>query len=118
VRWLADQRANPPQGDEFSQLRLESDERLVRVVTMHKSKGLEYPIVFLPFPWSGGGSGSKAPVLFHDAERGTACLDLGSDQQQAHRELAEREDLAQRLRLLYGALWVNAEPISAPPGER
>ena len=30
-------------------LRLESDAELVKVVTVHKSKGLEYPLVFLPF---------------------------------------------------------------------
>ncbi len=34
---------------EMLKLRLESDEALVRVVTIHKSKGLEYPLVFLPF---------------------------------------------------------------------
>jgi exodeoxyribonuclease V beta subunit len=30
-------------------LRLESDAELVKVVTVHKSKGLEYPLVYLPF---------------------------------------------------------------------
>lgn len=30
-------------------LRLESDSRLVTIVTVHKSKGLEYPLVFIPF---------------------------------------------------------------------
>jgi exodeoxyribonuclease V beta subunit len=35
--------------NEAAQLRLESDAHLVQVVTMHKSKGLQYPLVFLPF---------------------------------------------------------------------
>ncbi len=30
-------------------MRLESDADLVKIVTVHKSKGLEYPVVFLPF---------------------------------------------------------------------
>ena len=38
-----------PAGEDGRRLRLESDEGLVRVVTVHKSKGLEYPLVFLPF---------------------------------------------------------------------
>lgn len=39
----------PGQGSEEQVVRLESDEDLVKVVTVHKSKGLEYPVVFLPF---------------------------------------------------------------------
>jgi len=51
LRWLGDRRAERA-GDADQQLRLESDEGLVKVVTLHKSKGLEYPLVFIPFPWS------------------------------------------------------------------
>ncbi|MBB6083673.1 exodeoxyribonuclease V subunit beta [Castellaniella defragrans] len=48
LRYLHRQ-AQSPQGEDGRRLRLESDEGLVRVVTVHKSKGLEYPLVFLPF---------------------------------------------------------------------
>ncbi|MFC4700662.1 exodeoxyribonuclease V subunit beta [Glaciecola siphonariae] len=34
---------------EFNMPRLESDNDLIKVVTVHKSKGLQYPLVFLPF---------------------------------------------------------------------
>jgi len=43
--------------DDTQLLRLESDARRVQVVTLHKSKGLEYPLVFLPY----AGIGGKAP---------------------------------------------------------
>lgn len=55
VHWLSLQVANgqadTPMGgaDDPQLLRLESDTELVRIVTIHKSKGLEYPVVVLPF---------------------------------------------------------------------
>ncbi|GIZ53694.1 exodeoxyribonuclease V subunit beta [Noviherbaspirillum aridicola] len=49
IRWLADQIEHDSEGGDERILRLESDAELVKVVTVHKSKGLEYPLVFLPF---------------------------------------------------------------------
>ena len=49
IRWLAEQIANPSGGGDEAIVRLESDADLVKIVTIHKSKGLEYPLVFLPF---------------------------------------------------------------------
>lgn len=103
LRWLQEKRASHRAAEE-EQLRLESDENLVQVVTIHRSKGLEYPVVFVPFPWSGGPSGDGDAVRFHDPEDLTLCVDLGSDALADHRALEEREDLAERMRLLYVAL--------------
>lgn len=58
VDWLARRIAEADPDDETQLLRLESDARRVQIVTLHKSKGLEYPLVFLPFV----GIGGKAPV--------------------------------------------------------
>ncbi len=52
LQWLREQRENPEERDE-RQLRLESDEKRVKIVTIHKSKGLEYGVVFCPFAWDG-----------------------------------------------------------------
>src|SRR5690606_18027302 len=49
VDWLANAIANANANDDSQLLRLESDARRVQVVTLHKSKGLEYPLVFMPF---------------------------------------------------------------------
>ncbi len=52
MRWLAQQIQDSEEGlngGEDVVLRLESDAQLVQVVTVHKSKGLQYPLVFLPF---------------------------------------------------------------------
>ena len=45
------------------QLRLESDEDRVKIVTIHKAKGLEYPVVFCPFTWEGLRSKAKSGCL-------------------------------------------------------
>ncbi|MCM2335702.1 MAG: exodeoxyribonuclease V subunit beta [Pseudomonas sp.] len=54
VDWLARSIAEASSDDDSQLLRLESDARRVQVVTLHKSKGLEYPLVFLPFVGVGG----------------------------------------------------------------
>lgn len=52
LRWFAGRRRSDG-ADEVAQLRLESDQDLVQIVTVHKAKGLEYSVVFCPFLWSG-----------------------------------------------------------------
>jgi exodeoxyribonuclease V beta subunit len=49
IRYLEDQLRRPQASGDMAQLRLESDANLVQVITMHKAKGLQYPLVFLPF---------------------------------------------------------------------
>ncbi len=45
------ERIEEEKNQEYEQ-RLESDLEAVQIVTIHKSKGLEYPIVFCPFLWN------------------------------------------------------------------
>lgn len=101
--WLAERLLEKPQQDEY-QMRLETDETAVKLVTIHRSKGLEYPIVFCPFSWNGSRQ-RGAEISFHDprAER-ALTLDLGSLQREEHIPWAEEEILAENLRLLYVAL--------------
>jgi exodeoxyribonuclease V beta subunit len=85
-------------------LRLESEEDLVRILTIHVSKGLEFPIVFCPFLWDGKLSAERAAtVAFHDPDDGRLRLDFGSAQMDAHRALALAETMGEQLRLAYVA---------------
>jgi len=107
LHWLHEQRQDEREAAEDRQLRLESDEALVKIVTIHKSKGLEYPVVFLPYLWRTRKPQAKQdtkPVLYHDQQDLRLVLDLGSAQLPQHEAMAAQEQLAEDLRLLYVAL--------------
>ncbi|NTV25252.1 MAG: exodeoxyribonuclease V subunit beta [Chlorobiaceae bacterium] len=101
VAWFSERVAAKEPGEEY-QIRLESDEPAVRIVTVHVSKGLEYPVVFCPFLF-GGITSAKDVVQFHD-DKGRLVKDFGSPQMAEHRAISDRESLAENLRLLYVAL--------------
>ena len=106
LKWLSRQRDSETVRLDEHQLRLESDENAVKLVTVHKSKGLEYPVVFCPFAWGGSKiKNSKVPFMFHDeGDRRMLTFDLGSEKMDKNRVFAEKEQLAENLRLLYVAL--------------
>ena len=100
LHWMVDQ-IHHPEGDE-QELRLESDAELVQLVTIHKSKGLEYPVVFVPYLWSCRLTDKNEGVGFH--RDGRKLLDIGSDEQAENLFRAEKERLAEDLRMLYVAV--------------
>lgn len=105
--WINDKIINSDSEDEY-QLRLETDEEAVKIVTIHTSKGLQYPIVFAPFCWNDSIIPTERRkvegVSFHD-KNDKFYLDI-RDHVDNHdnQEKAEREILAENIRLLYVAL--------------
>ncbi|MDP6179582.1 MAG: UvrD-helicase domain-containing protein, partial [Desulfatiglandales bacterium] len=93
LKWLSEQRDPGTPRLKEHQLRLESDENAVKVVTVHKSKGLEYPVVFCPFTWDGSRmKRPKDPFMFHsEADYMRLTLDLGSEEMDENRVLSEKE---------------------------
>ncbi len=111
VKWLGEKILNCGDGvpPDEEMLRLESDEEAVRIVTIHKSKGLEYPIVFCPFTWNAGALPAdkefKKPIVFHDPDHDfAASIALGTDAVRRARPLAEEEMIAESIRLFYVAI--------------
>ena len=86
--------------------RLQSDENLVQIVTVHASKGLEYPVTFCPFHWANQRKKEQKPPLFyHEQENNRATLQL--DPQQCNDQVQNRyhtEQLSEKLRLFYVSL--------------
>ena len=106
LKWLVRQRDPGSPRREEHQLRLESDAEAVKIVTIHKSKGLEYPIVFCPFNWESSKI-KKGAFSFHDRMddwRLNLVLDPKAGDFRALVEWAEQEELAENLRLLYVSL--------------
>jgi len=101
LRWFQEQFEE--RAGEDAELRLEDDQALVKIVTIHKSKGLQYPIVFVPFLWACRPIDRNQPIYFHDTDLAT-CIDLGSKESPQHWVSAEKERLAEDLRLLYVAV--------------
>ncbi|ALR14807.1 exodeoxyribonuclease V subunit beta [Vibrio natriegens NBRC 15636 = ATCC 14048 = DSM 759] len=102
LRWLAQSISDAENGlggsDDQIQ-RLESERNLVQIVTIHKSKGLEYDLVFLPFVFS---YREASEAKYYDAATDRTVLDItGND---ASMMQADKERLAEDLRLIYVAL--------------
>ena len=127
IRWLSqqiDEARSGSAGDSDEQtVRLESDEDLVKVITIHASKGLEYPVVCLPFAHSHRMmEAHKTPVLHLDDGHGERHWTLAFDKEDT--QLADRDRLREDLRLWYvaltrarHALWVGWSPVTRGAGK-
>ena len=110
LRWYSErcQNALLNQSEE-QQIRLESDANLVQIVTIHKSKGLQYPVVFLPFCWDEDNSAVKFDALYHtdrtDGDSKThSVLTINTKPDPEAKKKHVDEVRAEAMRLLYVAL--------------
>ncbi|HET6431148.1 UvrD-helicase domain-containing protein [Dyella sp.] len=103
LAWFARQREGEAAGGdaaEEQQLRIESDARRVRLMTLHASKGLEFPIVFLPLMWDHTRSGQDTTPVIDEPLCGQRVIGFGK----AAKAQYDREGQDERFRVLYVAL--------------
>ncbi|WP_028115623.1 exodeoxyribonuclease V subunit beta [Ferrimonas senticii] len=101
LRYLTEQCSDQGERSDEQVMRLESDAALVKVITIHKSKGLQYKLVFLPFILSFRQAKAGAALFYRDAD-GANQLSFNPDDEA--KALADRERLAEDIRLLYVAI--------------
>jgi exodeoxyribonuclease V beta subunit len=118
IRWFAEQIEGMGEGGDERVLRLESDAELVKVVTVHKSKGLEYPLVYLPFAVTARKTERRNRAFFEYREGGERRIDLALGDEAL--EAVDRARLEEDLRLLYVALtrarhflWLGVAAVAA-----
>lgn len=99
ITWLERKISSPDRSDS-SLLRLETDADAVMISTIHASKGLQYPIIFVPFAWDAP-HGKTDRALFHN-DTGELILDLARDKESKQKAATEKKGEAARL--LYVAL--------------
>ena len=119
LRWYSERCQNALLNkSEEQQIRLESDANLVQIVTIHKSKGLQYPVVFLPFCWDEDNNSVRFDALYHteksapakteessgkgDNTRSLLTINIKPDSDAKKKHVAEVR--AEAMRLLYVAL--------------
>ncbi len=108
ILWLAEQRRNAKAGSDTGELRLERDDEAVRIMNMHKAKGLQFPVVFAPSLWGQAKGGGDALVISKDEGSPERVLDVHLDatvEPKRSRTIRDiRENWQDELRLLYVAL--------------
>ncbi|MBV1786734.1 exodeoxyribonuclease V subunit beta [Marinobacterium sp. D7] len=117
IRYLAEQLSGSGGDADERVVRLESDADRVQVITIHKSKGLEYPLVFLPFVSDCRKVSARAGSYLYHGDSGETLIELDAGDKDACAR-ADRERLQEDLRLLYVALtrpvhacWLGLAPL-------
>ncbi|MDV8058039.1 MULTISPECIES: UvrD-helicase domain-containing protein [unclassified Rhodococcus (in: high G+C Gram-positive bacteria)] len=106
TRWLTDRIKEPAAGGSTDRSRrLDSDSAAVQIMTTHGSKGLEFPVVYLPYAWDTLYFSKPSTLLLH--ENGTRIRDVGGPSgtgYAARKILNDQEEAGEELRLLYVGL--------------
>ncbi|MED7818350.1 MULTISPECIES: UvrD-helicase domain-containing protein [unclassified Francisella] len=102
IKWYRQQLKNTATSE--GELRLESDDNLIKIITIHGSKGLEYSVVFIPFA---SYIGSKKLSLnnsnkYYDNNLEQIVYKIGKDD--ATKKLVEQETIQELMRLFYVAV--------------
>lgn len=103
LHWYT-QTLQQPQTEAAAELRLESDDHLIKIVTMHGAKGLEYPIVFIPFASYGSKGPKQAPAMYRYHDRNDFSARMTFLPTSIQQQMSDEENAAELVRLFYVAV--------------
>jgi len=107
LAWLRRRRDEAArEGGQERSRRLETDAAAVQVITVHTSKGLEFPVVMVPYAWNVFGGRDPVTAVFHD-DHDRRVRDVGGPDSPGWREHVtkhKQEEVDDELRLTYVAL--------------
>lgn len=98
IHWFESCLLDPDHSNDSQQMRLESDANLVQIITLHSSKGLEFPLVFIPFAST---YKTAQQALYHNDHQ---QLEVDFLSKEANLQKADFERLAEDIRLFYVAV--------------
>ena len=106
LAWLRDERrlADRPHAADARQRRLDTDAAAVQIVTIHSSKGLQYPIVYLPHSFNRNVRDVRDEDALRHHVGGDRMLEIGRPLDPAAVARSRAEDAGEDLRLTYVAL--------------
>ncbi len=93
--------------DQERSRRLDTDAAAVQVVTVHTSKGLQFPVVLVPYGWDTAGGGSRDRLPRTHGPGGERLLHVGGRESAGHAAACQEQDAeeaGEELRLLYVAV--------------
>ncbi|MGI9345635.1 MAG: UvrD-helicase domain-containing protein, partial [Gammaproteobacteria bacterium] len=132
VQWLENALASDSDTKQDARMRLESDEHLVSIMTIHSSKGLEFPLVYMPFVWDYTVKRQSDALIKTRDDQLRPALYLPDPQHppsaaelQKQHAISTTANTDERIRLLYVAmtralcrtslLWPHELPSKKPP---
>ena len=105
LAWLDGKSEESVSQTEAWQTRLRSDDGKPQIVTVHKSKGLQFPIVIYPFLALLRPRAKREHAIYHSESKGASLvIDLAPEPDSSAMRAAEREEYAEHLRLIYVAI--------------
>lgn len=108
LNWMQEQQKEEKRSsDDVSQIRMESDENLVRIMTIHVAKGKEFKFVFCPFLWDAKKKNNTPSLPGNEYQEANWVIDYRSHSQEALDEIKQNillEDASEEIRIIYVAL--------------
>ena len=117
LSWFSQRIANAGDASDDEEVRLESDADAATIMTVYKAKGLQFPVVWVPYGHVNFGAGDTRPMYHGDPPDEAATVSFDPGEWGTNAVVAEVEAKAQERRILYVSLTRAAHRLTVFTGE-